>query len=55
MDNNNYTIKIDKNQKKGKKISGTNSTYLFYVFWVIRDFEFKKKGEKCKVLDVKQI
>ncbi|WP_069097317.1 hypothetical protein [Mesomycoplasma ovipneumoniae] len=55
----NYTTKIKKTTKKTEKVSCSNSSYLFYVFWVIRDFEFKnkakKKGEVCKFLDVRQI
>ncbi|MCN0158459.1 hypothetical protein M2A18_04160, partial [Mesomycoplasma ovipneumoniae] len=45
--------------KKYKKVFCSNSSYLFYVFWIIRDFEFKnkrkKKEELCKFLDVRQI
>ncbi|WP_341513418.1 hypothetical protein [Mesomycoplasma ovipneumoniae] len=45
--------------KKTEKVCYSNSSYLFYVFWIIRDFEFKnkrkKKGEPCKFLYVKQI
>ncbi|WP_341504345.1 hypothetical protein [Mesomycoplasma ovipneumoniae] len=51
----NYNIKSKNTTKKNKKIFSSNSSYLFYVFWVIRDFEFKKKGQKCKFLDAKQI
>ncbi|XBE78078.1 hypothetical protein VQY16_03895 [Mesomycoplasma ovipneumoniae] len=55
----NYTTKIKKTIEKTKKVFFSNSSYLFYVFWTIRDFEFKnkskKKGERCKFLDVKQI
>ncbi|WP_069099010.1 hypothetical protein [Mesomycoplasma ovipneumoniae] len=55
----NYTTKIKKTTEKTKKVSCSNNSYLFYVFWAIRDFEFKnkakKKGEVCKFLDVKQI
>ncbi|MDF9627731.1 hypothetical protein Q4497_03645 [Mesomycoplasma ovipneumoniae] len=52
----NYTTKSKNTTKKNKKIFCSNSSYLFYVFWVIRDFEFKKKGEKCKLfLDVRKI
>ncbi|WP_337898505.1 hypothetical protein [Mesomycoplasma ovipneumoniae] len=50
-----YTTKFKNTSKKNKKIFCSNSSYLFYVFWVIRDFEFKKIGEKCKFLDAKQI
>ncbi|MDW2910184.1 hypothetical protein [Mesomycoplasma ovipneumoniae] len=52
----NYITKI---KKTTEKVSWSNSSYLFYVFWAIRDFEFKKKakkkGETCKFLDVRQI
>ncbi|WP_337903394.1 hypothetical protein [Mesomycoplasma ovipneumoniae] len=45
--------------KKTEKVCYSNSSYLFYVFWIIRDFEFKnkrkKKGEPCRFLYVKQI
>ncbi|WP_337897105.1 hypothetical protein [Mesomycoplasma ovipneumoniae] len=48
--------------KKTKKVFCSNSSYLFYIFWIIRDFEFKnkrkKKGEIWKIykfLDAKQI
>ncbi|WP_341492369.1 hypothetical protein [Mesomycoplasma ovipneumoniae] len=48
--------------KKTKKVCCSNSSYLFYIFWIIRDFEFKnkrkKKGEIWKIykfLDAKQI
>ncbi|WNM16257.1 hypothetical protein [Mesomycoplasma ovipneumoniae] len=51
----NYTTKSKNTTKKNKKIFYSNSSYLFFVFWVIRDFEFKKKGQKCKFLDVRQI
>ncbi|MDW2829528.1 hypothetical protein [Mesomycoplasma ovipneumoniae] len=52
----NYTTKNKNTTKKNKKFFCSNSSYLFYVFWAIRDFEFKKKGEKCKLfLDVRQI
>ncbi len=51
----NYNIKSKNTTKKNKKIFSSNSSYLFYVFWVIRDFEFKKKGQKCKFLDVREI
>ncbi|MEG7280268.1 hypothetical protein V6B68_02270 [Mesomycoplasma ovipneumoniae str. Black Butte] len=55
----NYTTKIKKTTKKTEKVSCSNSSYLFYVFWIIRDFEFKnkakKKGEICKFLDVRKI
>ncbi|WP_337903100.1 hypothetical protein [Mesomycoplasma ovipneumoniae] len=55
----NYTTKIQKTTEKTKKVFCSNSSYLFYIFWVIRDFEFKKKakkkGETCKFLDVRQI
>lgn len=50
-----YHKKKKNDPKKNKKNFCSNSSYIFYVFWVIRDFEFKKKGKKCKVLDVKQI
>lgn len=55
MSKTNYTTKFKNTTKENKKNFCSNSSYIFYVFWVIRDFEFKKKGEKCKVLDVKQI
>ncbi|MDO6829452.1 hypothetical protein [Mesomycoplasma ovipneumoniae] len=55
----NYTTKVKKTTEKAKKVSCSNSSYLFYVFWAIRDFEFKKKtkkkGETCKFLDVREI
>ncbi|WP_069096899.1 hypothetical protein [Mesomycoplasma ovipneumoniae] len=55
----NYSTKFKNTSKKNKKIFWSNSSYLFYVFWIIRDFEFKnkgkKKGETCKFLDVEQI
>lgn len=53
MDINNYNIKIDKNQKKGKKIFGANSTYLFYIFWIIKDAVLKQqKNSKKGLLDL---
>ncbi len=56
---NNYTTKAKKITEKTKKVFCSNSSYLFYMFWVIRDFGFKKKdkkkGEVCKFLDVRQI
>lgn len=58
MDINNYTIEIEKNQKKGKKISGTNSTYLFYIFWIIKDAVLKQQKNSKKGLldlDIKKI
>ncbi len=59
MTNINYTTKVKKITEKTKKVFCSNSSYLFYVFWAIRDFEFKnkakKKGEICKFLDVRQI
>ncbi|WNM16699.1 hypothetical protein [Mesomycoplasma ovipneumoniae] len=55
----NYTTKVKKTTEKTKKVFCSNSSYLFYMFWVIRDFEFKKKakkkGEVCKFLDVREI
>lgn len=56
---NNYTTKAKKITEKTKKVFCSNSSYLFYMFSVIRDLEFKKKakkkGETCKFLDVREI